>query len=176
MDPRAAPLLQRLDEFAAFARKRLRDEHLAADAVQDALARALERIGQLDDDERIEAWFYRILRNTITDLQRSRAARPGTAQPGEEPAAEAEDRREACACVARLVEELPPAYAGALRRVDLEGVPMDEAAAAEGISVANLKVRRHRAREALRELVHATCTVCAAHGCLDCHCGHPRGR
>jgi RNA polymerase sigma factor (sigma-70 family) len=176
MDPRAAPLLQRLDEFTAFARKRLRDEHLAADAVQDALARALDRIGQLADDERVDAWFYRILRNIIADLHRARAARPADAAIAEEPAAEAEDRREACACVVRLIADLPPAYAAALRRVDLDGASMDDAAAAEGISVANLKVRRHRAREALRELVHATCTVCAAHGCIDCHCGHPEAR
>lgn len=167
MDARIRPLLARLDEFTAFARKRLRDEHLAADVVQDALLKAIDRIGQLADDERVDAWFYRILRNAIADLHRTR--RPAAAL-ADDAAAEDEDRRTACACVARLVDDLPPAYASALRRVDLAGESMESAAAAEGISMANLKVRRHRAREELRALVHATCRVCAAHGCLDCHC------
>lgn len=169
-----AALLARLDEFVAFARKRTGDPGLAAEAVQESFLKALAHLDQLDDAERIDAWFYRILRNVIADLQRARRIAPAAFPEDGEPAAAEEDRRTACACVAALVEALPAPYASALRRVDLDGESMADAAAAEGISMANLKVRRHRARSELRELVQATCRMCAAHGCLDCTCrgGH----
>ena len=44
-------------------------------------------------------------------------------------------------------------------------------AARHGISLDNVKVRRHRARKALRERLVDTCRLCADHGCLDCTCG-----
>ncbi len=68
-------LLARLDEFTAFARKRTGDADLAADAVQESFRKAMEKIGQLEDEERVDAWFYRILRNVIIDLQRAQANR-----------------------------------------------------------------------------------------------------
>ena len=67
-------LLARLDEFTAFARKRLGDADLAAEAVQESFLKALGHADQLDDDERVVAWFYRILRNVIVDLQRRRGS------------------------------------------------------------------------------------------------------
>lgn len=165
-------LLARLDEFTAFARKRLGDADLAAEAVQESFLKALGHADQLDDEERVVAWFYRILRNVIVDLQRRRG-HVGLDQTASEAVAEAEDTASACRCVAALIDDLPAASANALRRVDLEGASIEEAAAAEGITPGNLKVRRHRAREQLRELVQATCRACATHGCLDCSCRRP---
>ncbi|MBA3684205.1 MAG: hypothetical protein H0W72_03080 [Planctomycetes bacterium] len=85
-----------------------------------------------------------------------------------------EDHATACACVAGLVDLLPPDAARAVRTVDLEGASIASAAAAEGITPGNLKVRRHRARAQLRDLVEATCRMCATHGCLDCTCKPPQ--
>ncbi len=170
MSTPAAHLLARLDEFVAFARKRTGDPDLAADAVQESFLKAQAKIGQLEDEERVDAWFYRILRNVIIDLQRARSQQPTDISAIDELVSVPEDKATACACVAALVDELAPAYARALRSVDLEGATIEEAAAAEGITPGNLKVRRHRAREELRVLVQATCKMCAAHGCLDCTC------
>lgn len=165
-----ARLLERLDEFRAFARKRLGDPELAADAVQESFRRALAKIDQLDDDERLVAWFFRILRNVIADL----ASRRTTSALADDLAAPAEEHAAACRCVARLIDDLPGDFAQALRSVELEGKSMDEAAADAGISVANLKVRRFRARAQLRDLVDQTCRMCARHGCLDCTCAPRR--
>ena len=76
-----------------------------------------------------------------------------------------------CACVGRIADTLKPEYAQALRRVELDGVPVVEFAREAGISESNAGVRVFRAREALRREVSRSCGTCAEHGCFDCSCG-----
>ena len=72
-DALATTLLANLGAFQGFARRRLGDDQLAADAVQESLLRALKSEHSLSHDENLLAWFYRILRNVLTDLHRRRA-------------------------------------------------------------------------------------------------------
>ena len=176
-DALATTLLSNLAAFQAFARRRVGDEQLAADAVQESLLRALKANPPLSDDDNVVAWFYRILRNVLTDLHRRRAAQ---ARGLERFAAESEIASElneadleqtACACFRDLLPTLRPEYARALQLSDLDGQPAETVADQLGISKNNLKVRLHRARRQLRERLEQTCKMCATHGCLDCHCG-----
>lgn len=171
-DPRLHRLLPHLSAFVGFVRRRVGDASLAEDLVQDALAKAVAHVDDLRDDERAEAWFYRILRTVVADLHRRR---PGPMPLSQEPAADetvaAEaDQATACACLGDLVEALEPTQRDAVRLVDLDGMDSAAAAAALGITENNLKVRRHRGRVRLRELIDGVCRTCAKHGCLDCHC------
>ena len=59
-------LLDSLNIFHAFARKRLNDPELAADAVQDALLKALKSPDAPNDQEKVVPWFYQILRRTTS--------------------------------------------------------------------------------------------------------------
>ena len=68
-------LRESLNEYLAFARKRLRDPDLAADVVQESVLKALRAEAQIQDGEKTKAWFYRILRRMIMDSYRSRDAR-----------------------------------------------------------------------------------------------------
>jgi len=168
--PRA--LVDNLQAFHAFVRKRVGDPDLAADVVQQALLKALEHDEQLRAEERLLAWFWRILRNTITDLHRRRRTAAKHGEPltvDELPAAE---RDRACACLAAAIDTLPKDAASLLRDVDLGGAASDDAAKSRGITINNLNVRRHRARQALKDAMFATCRLCAEHGCVDCDC-HP---
>ena len=176
-DALATTLLSNLAAFQAFARRRTGDEQLAADAVQESLLRALKSDHQAADDTNVVAWFYRILRNVLTDLHRRRAAQ---SRGLERYAADAAIARElhdpeveqaACACFRELLPTLRPEYARALQLSDLDGKPAEAVADELGISKNNLKVRLHRARRQLRERLEETCNMCATHGCLDCTCG-----
>ena len=174
-DALATTLLTNLAAFQAFARRRVGDEELAADAVQESLLRALKSDTHLSDDDNVLAWFYRILRNVLTDLHRRRAAQTkGLERFATESAiateVDAEVEQTACACFRGLLPSLRPEYARVLELSDLNGEPADAVADQLGISKNNLKVRLHRARRQLRERLEQTCQVCAAHGCLDCHC------
>ena len=177
----ATTLLTNLAAFQAFARRRLGDEQLAADAVQESLLRALKSERQLSEDDNIVGWFYRILRNVLTDLHRRRSAqtkgleRFATESAVANEADEAELEQTACACFRSLLPTLRPEYARVLQLSDLDGEPAEAVAEQIGISKNNLKVRLYRARRQLRERLEQTCQVCARHGCLDCHCDSTPG-
>ena len=80
-------------------------------------------------------------------------------------------RAEACRCVSRLADTLKPEYAQALRRIEVDGIPVTQFAEEQGISKSNAAVRVFRAREALRRQVAVSCGTCAEHGCISCTCG-----
>jgi RNA polymerase sigma factor (sigma-70 family) len=167
-------LLNNLNEFVGFARRRLADPELAADAVQESLLKALKSADQIRDDEKAKAWFYKILRRTIIDLYRRRDARDRALTELEREVnspPDLDEDRMICACMERLLPTMAPQYADLIRRLDLNEEAPDTVAASLGISKNNLNVRIHRARQQLKQRLEDNCRVCAKHGCLDCHCG-----
>jgi RNA polymerase sigma factor (sigma-70 family) len=178
MPDTASILLDNLEAFTRFARTRLGDAELAHDAVQESLLKAIEAARQPDEGQEIP-WFYRILRRTIIDLHRRRDARQRAMSRYEanvEGPVDAEETNLLCACYERLLPELPGQYQELLRRVDLEGASPTALARERGVTPNALTVQLHRARTRLRDLLQATCKVCAKHGCLDCDCGEGHGR
>lgn len=161
--------------FLAFLEKRVGDRAAAEDILQEAFVRSLDTIDEVRSDEAVQAWFYRVLRNAAIDWHRRRGADArkleALAREMDEEAAPGGEMDQAiCTCVRRLAEGLQPNYAEAIRRVDLEGLPVRQFAEEVGITHNNAGVRLHRARAALRREVMASCGTCAEHGCLDCTC------
>ncbi|HEX5058476.1 MAG TPA: sigma-70 family RNA polymerase sigma factor [Kofleriaceae bacterium] len=159
-------------EFLEYVQRRVGDRALAEEIVQDALVRSLEHEG--DIRESAIGWFYRVLRNAIIDRARRAAVQRGRLDAlAHEPEAapDAELQAVVCRCVATLADTLKPEYADALRRIDIEDMPVKDYAEQAGISASNAGVRVFRAREALRKQVARACGTCATHGCLDCSCG-----
>lgn len=166
--------------FLAFLEKRLGNRDLARDVLQAAFVKGIEKAGALREHESAVAWFFRLLRNAATDHARRRgaAARATAAFARQlaDPERASADRREICACVSRLARTLKPEYADVLRQVEVDGVPLQEFAAREGITPGNAAVRAHRARAALHKQVIRSCGTCAEHGCEDCSCGATNAR
>jgi len=167
------PLLKNLETFIAFARKRVGDDALAADLVQDSLVKALSADRKPVKAEDSVAWFYRILRHSIIDLYRrndakKRALARFEAELPETPSDA--DERLLCQCFRRLLPSLPAQYRDLLVQIDLNGKAPAEVAAQLGITKNNLTVRLHRARAQLRDLLSRNCHACSKHGCLDCTC------
>jgi len=79
-----------------------------------------------------------------------------------------------CMCLYKLLPLLKPEYADILRRVDLENEPREAVAAAMGLTLGNLTVRLHRARQALRRALQLTCETCPIHGYIDCGCEYTK--
>jgi RNA polymerase sigma-70 factor (ECF subfamily) len=77
-DHRAFEVLaaQAIDRLFGVARRVLRDQAAAEDAVQDCLIRAWRDLRALRDPERWDAWLYRLLLNACRDEQRRMRRRP----------------------------------------------------------------------------------------------------
>jgi RNA polymerase sigma-70 factor (ECF subfamily) len=159
------------ERFLAFVRRHVAHEVLAEDILQAALVKAAEGLRSLKDEERLVPWFYTLLRNTITDTYR-REARLRTVHLPEdfdledEPALE----RTLCLCFEALLPGLKPEYAEVINLLDIDGEAAASVAERLNITPGNLKVRHHRARQALRRQLEDTCRVCAEHRCWDCTC------
>jgi len=178
--PPASDLVERLvanrHAFLGFLQRRVGSRALAEDILQDAFARSLSKTEQLRDEESAVAWFYRILRNAVTDYQRrTGAASRQLEQLARELGEPGEPEIEAavCRCVNGLTATLKPEYAAALQAVEVEGKAVKDFASAAGISANNAAVRVLRARKALKQQVKRCCGSCADDHCRDCTCHAP---
>jgi RNA polymerase sigma factor (sigma-70 family) len=168
-------LLDNHARFLAFLERRVGSRDDAEDILQEAFVRSLDRAPSLHDSESATTWFYRVLRNAITDHFRRQDSRGRALDrfATETEVTESPDNgleAMVCACVLSLVETLKPEYGAAIRRVDLDGTSVRSYAEEAGITPSNAGVRLHRAREALRRQLARSCGTCLAHGCLDCKC------
>ena len=179
-DPKAPDVLRVLVDnharFLAFLERRAGSREVAEDILQEAFVHGLGRVDSIRNPDSAVAWFYRLLRNAIADHFRRQEVRDWTLtrfseEAGEEAAA-ADEELEAvvCSCVMDLVDTLKPEYAGAVQRVDVDGMSVRGYAEESGITPNNAGVRLHRAREALRRQVARVCGTCVIHGCFDCQC------
>jgi RNA polymerase sigma factor (sigma-70 family) len=173
-DATLAALLENRRVFLRFLERRVADRETAEDILQDAFARALATRESLRKDESVVAWFYRMLRNAVIDRYRrddaSKRALQAFAREVSQAQPTAEVHGAVCACVLQAATALKPEYEEALREVDVEGLAVKAYAGRHGMTPNNAAVRLHRARQALRTQVVASCGACATHGCLDCRC------
>ena len=169
-----ARLVEGHREFLAFLERRVESRAAAEDILQSAFARGLER-GAGVQDEKVVAWFYRVLRNAVIDHYRHRATSARAMEAWGKEFTESQEpdaalKQEICQCVSALLATLKPEYRDALQVVDLEDGKLSDLAEQSGITAENAAVRVHRARKALRRQVERACGTCAEHGCFDCHC------
>lgn len=161
----------RRSEFLSFVKKRVRSGADAEDLLQQALVRAAEKLDGLRANDRVEAWFYRVLRNTIADHHAAWATREAKLELLAREASEAPPEDAAvCACSMGLLDNMRSEYAAIVRRIDIEGESIGEAAAHLGLSENNAKVRIHRARKALRQALLSQCGSDSFRTCQDCDC------
>jgi RNA polymerase sigma-70 factor, ECF subfamily len=155
----------------AVARRILRDEDAARDAVQDAFMNTFRAIGRFREDAKLSTWLHRIVVNAaLMQLRRMKRRVEGslddllpafddtghhtTSPPTSGIAAEAAlERKETRAMVRASINRLPTSYRTVLVLRDIEGLSTTEAAELLGISEEALKVRLHRARQGLTTLL-----------------------
>ena len=142
----------------AVARRFLGDTDDAADAVQDAFVSAFKAMGSFEGTSRLGTWLHRITVNAclmkLRSRKRSRVVSLDDAAP---PAGRADDdalsRAETVRRVRACIDQLPPAYRAVILLRDIEGVGTGDTADRLGTNEGAVKVRLHRARQALRALL-----------------------
>ena len=162
----------------AVARRMLRQEQEAQDAVQEGFVCAFKALGSFEGHCRISTWLHRIVVNACLMRIRRRERKPEESiddflpayeadghtvekfQPWGNSAIERLEKQETHALVRASIDRLPETYRTALLLRVIEEMDSEEAAAVLGITPNALKIRVHRARQALRTL-------------LDPHFGRP---
>jgi RNA polymerase sigma-70 factor, ECF subfamily len=146
-----------VDRLYAVARLLLRDTELAEDATQDALVRAWRDLPSLRDAERFDAWLYRLIVRSCTDIGRQRRRwRAEITVVSTEPAesdrsSELADRDQ----IERGLRRLNEGQQTILVMHFYLGLSPSESADALEIPVGTAKSRLHYAIEALRAAIAA---------------------
>jgi RNA polymerase sigma-70 factor (ECF subfamily) len=161
----------------AVARRFLRDEEAARDAVQETFLSAFRAIQTFDGHSQLSTWLHRIVVNASLMRLRSRQRRgeqslepllPTFTDEGQHAEAvmswtECPERlleqKQMQAIVRQGIGELPDSYRAVLVMRDIEGLSTQEAADLLGISENALKLRLHRARQALGTIVRQRLAV-----------------
>ncbi len=172
-DPAAFDQLVRthLPAMLAVARRLLRHEDDAQEAVQEALFSAFRSIGRFREDARLSTWLHRIVTNAAL-MRIRRAGRDAEVsidrllpsfgedghhlEPAEPMPLRAEEvlqSREMRARVRACIDRLPDRYRSVLVLRDIEEMSTADAALALGVTTVALKVRLHRARQALATIL-----------------------
>lgn len=155
------------------ARRFLGGDEEARDAVQEAFVSAFRGLPSFQGEARLSTWLHRIAVNAALMRLRARGARPEESiedllprfledgHHAEHPpswVARADtlvERREARDLVRACIDRLPEGHRAVLLLRDIEEMSTEEAAAALGVTPGTVKVRLHRARQALRTLLES---------------------
>jgi RNA polymerase sigma-70 factor, ECF subfamily len=137
---------------------RMTSEHdVATDLVQASFVKAYTNLAHCRDPERFGAWLYRILANACKDHLKSRRRRDvsledqtSLADVAVSPAA-ALERSELRSVLNAAIAKLPDSLREAFVLKHVEGRSYEEIAEMLDTSVPALKMRVHRAREALKD-------------------------
>ncbi len=148
-------------DLRRFIRRRVPDEHIADDLVQETFARVHRHLRGLQDTERLAAWVYKIARNVVHDHFRKRTGQAVSLGELDPPSTQEEDSRPSrCPSATWLVEmirQLPLTYREAVQLVEIEGLTQAETAKRLELSVPAAKSRVQRGRKLLRQALEACC-------------------
>ena len=152
----------------AVTRRVLQNEEDARDAVQQAFLCAFRSVKQFRAQSRLSTWLHRIAVNAALMKRRAAASRPETpidpllpefaadghhARPVETLPETALMRRETRQQVRAAIARLPENYRTVVLLRDIEELSTEESADLLGITPTAVKLRLHRARQALRTLL-----------------------
>lgn len=153
------------------ARRFLRSEEDARDAVQDAFVSVFKSIGRFEENAQLSTWLHRILINSCLMKLRTRRRHPEEdieallprfledghqvtpSTPWSESAETMLERSELRDIVHSSIDQLPDPYRVVLLLRDIEELSTEETAKLLGVTPNAVKVRLHRARQALRTLL-----------------------
>ena len=169
-DPAAFESLVRAHggRLLSVARRFLGSNEDAEDAVQETFVRAFRSMSTFEERSQLHTWLHRIVVNTSLMKLRERRRKPQesiedllptftddghhASEPGEWSDAMFE-RKETAAIVRQAIDMLPDQHRAILLLRDIEERDTAETAAILGTSTTVVKVRLHRARQALRTLL-----------------------
>ncbi len=140
------------------------DAWAAEDLTQDVFIKVRENLNGLQNDSKLRPWIFRIARNRCLDYFRSQTTRRvnreatcGIREAVEPVARAGLERHEMSKCVQDKIQLLPEPLRVIMVLSDTMELSNQEIADILEIKVGNVKVRLHRARKALKEILEGDC-------------------
>ena len=163
-DALSRALVEHGDRLYALALRITRDPDLAADAVQEAFAAALEKQASFRAQASLGTWLHRIVYNKAIDLLRSRrrdqplddedeTAFHGDTRSWSRPPDDVLFGRETRAALEEAMGALTPLQRAVFELREVEERPTEEVAAILDLQPGTVRVHLHRARLRLRALL-----------------------
>jgi RNA polymerase sigma-70 factor (ECF subfamily) len=143
-------------QFGRYAVAAVGDRDTAQDAMQEAFIRAFDALGTCRNPDRFGAWFFRIL---VNQCRNAMARRRDTADlavvdpPGGDRADADLEREELGSALKQALGRLTPEQREAFVMKHVEGRSYEEMAELLGVGTDALKMRVHRARDAMRSMM-----------------------
>lgn len=146
----------------------VRDPWTADDLIQETFLRVQQSLGTLKDSSKLSSWIYRIAYNLCQDHFRQRKARKENTSLEQTEGLEEFlvqkgfiqeelEQQEMGRCVQNQIDLLTEPLRAVLVLFDIMECSHQEIADILGITVANVKVRLHRAREKLKSTLEKKC-------------------
>lgn len=146
----------------------------AEDLTQEVFVRVNQALKTFRGESQLSTWIYRIATNVAIDRKRSSAYRQSAHSTqlndsveieskviwaGEAPLSihQQVEHQEMNQCIRGFVERLPVNYRSVLVLSELEEMKNNEIAEILGITLATVKIRLHRAKEALKKELQTHC-------------------
>ena len=152
-------------QLRAFFRRRVTDDQLAEDLLQETFARVHNGLASLQEQERLAAWVQRVAQNTLRDyFRKGFVSKEVLTSDGvvadevsEESTSDENYNEEIAAGLGCVVQQLPPRYREAIELAEIEGLTQGEVGARLGLSLSGAKSRVQRGRGKLKDLLLKCC-------------------
>lgn len=178
-------------QLRAFFRRRVTDDQLAEDLLQETFVRVHNGLASLQKQERLAAWVQRVAHNTLRDYFRKGFVSKEVLAPDgivaddipEEHTSDENYNQEIAAGLGCVVQQLPPRYREAIELAEIKGLAQGEVGTRLGLSLSGAKSRVQRGRVKLKDLLLECChfeldrhgnviEYQPQHKCSGC-CGNP---
>lgn len=147
----------------------VRDAADAEDLTQETFLRAFRSKATMRDPNAARGWLYRVATNVCLDQFRKRtrislddaeaAGRINHTASADPSAQEVTERKETSVCVQRCLDFLSDSYRAVILLHDVHGLTSAETAKLLGVEPGAVKIRLHRARLRLHQLMEYGCVV-----------------
>jgi len=158
------------DRIYRYILRMVRDRGEAEELTQETFLRAYRRRDTLRDEQAIRGWLYRI--GTHVCLDRLRQRKPNVSMDSKEGATQAAsvvsmspsaqevtERKETSACVQRCLDFLPDNYRAVIVLHEAHSLTAAEIASLLGLKLTTVKMRLHRARRLLQQVMKCGCAI-----------------
>lgn len=148
-------------DLRRFIRRRVSDDHVADDLLQETFVRVHRNIGTLKEEDRLAAWVYQIARNVIHDHHR-KATSATVALADVDPVDGCDDQMTQLRCrgagwLDEMIRSLPDGYRDAVQLAEIDGHSQQEVADRLGLSLSGAKSRIQRGRSMLKGVLDQCC-------------------